>query len=134
MGSGGFIRTGIDIVEVGRFALAARRRGERFWNRLFTKVERDLAFRRRNRDQFWAGRFAAKEAVLKALGTGLGAARWHDVEVQKGPRGEPVIVLQGAVAERARQEGISRILVSISHTRSYAVASAIAVAGDSQLF
>lgn len=123
----GIAGTGIDMVDVDRFALAVRRRGNRLWQRLFTLDERRLAPGRRGRDQFYAGRFAAKEAVLKALGTGLGAARWHDVEIRRGESGEPVVMLHRVVAERARRAGITRVMVSISHTRSHAVASAVAI-------
>lgn len=119
--------TGIDIVEVGRFARAGRRWRERFWNRLFTPLERELAVGQRHADQFFAARFAVKEAVWKALGTGLSGGTWQDIEVQRGERGEPVVVLSGLAAERARAGGITKVLVSISHTKEQAIASALAV-------
>ncbi len=124
---------GVDIVEVARWREVERRR-ERVLARLFTPMERGLAPGGRRDDQYYAGRFAAKEAVLKALGTGLRYGRWHDVEVGRDGLGRPVVSLHGRLAERAEGMGIGRVLVSISHTRQYAVASAVAVAdtgGDS---
>lgn len=122
---------GVDIVEVERWRAVERRRA-RLLPRLFTPDERGMAPGPRADAQYYAGRFAAKEAVLKALGTGLRSGCWHDVEVGRDGLGRPVVRLRGGLAERARALGVGRVLVSISHTRHYAVASAIAVAGDAE--
>jgi len=118
--------TGVDVVEVARLAAAVARRGDRFLARVFTRRELAEARGGRARYQGLAGRFAAKEAVLKALGTGLRACRWHDVEVRRGAGGRPEVVLAGRLAERARAAGVERLHLSISHTRGHAVAVAVA--------
>lgn len=118
--------TGVDVVEVGRIAAAVERRGVRFLERVFTRRELAEARRGRARYQSLAGRFAAKEAVLKALGTGLRACRWRDVEVRRGDGGAPEVVLGERLAARARAIGVARLHVSISHSRGHAVAVAVA--------
>lgn len=114
--------TGIDLVDVPRFARVLERRGEKLRERLFTPFERRLP-----RVESLAARFAAKEAVLKLLGTGLASGmRWHDVEIVAGSRGEPRVVLRGGAAERARTLGVSDIAISLTHTAAVAAASASA--------
>lgn len=117
---------GVDIVEIDRWERAAQRSG--LLARLFTAAERAAAPPVRGRSQYFAGRFAAKEAVLKALGTGLRGGRWQDVEIIRDALGRPVARLHGALAERARGMGVAAVLVSISHARGCAVATAMAVA------
>lgn len=119
---------GVDIVELDRVRAVWDRHGERFLERILTAPERRLAGRRRDPVAFVAGRFAAKEAVLKALGTGLrrGIA-WGDVEVDAGESGAPMVRLHGGAQKRARRSGIERVLVSIAHGRDQAVAQALAV-------
>ncbi len=124
----------MDVVEVGRVAGVLRRRGDRFLRRVFTAnercllglVEQDPAGIGPLASQRVAGRFAAKEAVFKALGTGLRAGRWQDVEVGRDPFGRPVVVLGGRLAETASRRGVAAIHVSITHTRAYAAAVAVA--------
>lgn len=119
--------TGIDIVEVERLEEALARRGERLLARLFTSAERDYCERRPRPGIHYAGRFAVKEAVLKAIRTGwVEGIGWKDIEVQLGPGGEPSVRLSGGALKRAREMGIETIHVSISHTERYAVASAVA--------
>lgn len=96
--------------------------------RVFTEQEIAYCGGKRRRFEHLAARFAAKEAVLKAIGSGLGSRmRWTDVEVLRGPAGRPHVRLAGAVGEAATARGIADIDVSLSHTRDYAVAQAVAV-------
>ena len=121
--------TGIDLVEVSRIGEALERHGDRFLTRVFTPAE--VAYSRSGGvfTEHLAGRFAVKEAVLKALGTGwTGRMRWRDIEVRTRSSGEPSVELAGSAARRARDLGIVRIHISISHTREHAVAHAIAEA------
>jgi holo-[acyl-carrier protein] synthase len=118
---------GVDIVEVPRIAAMIQEHGDRFLERCFTKGEREYAESRRRRPEHFAGRFAAKEAVLKALGTGWrDGIAWTDVEVTVMPSGQPEVRLHGHAASTALHLGIRRWLLSISHTEEHAIASAIA--------
>lgn len=119
---------GTDIVEVARIAEAIERHGEPFLARLFTSDERSYCESRKPAARHYAARFAAKEAVSKALGTGIGAhAGWTDIEVIHDSHGAPKIRLDGAARDFARKQGVSEILVSLSHAHEYAVANAIAI-------
>jgi len=109
---------GVDIIEVRRIDGAVRRWGERFLARVFTPAEVELC---RRRPGSLAARFAAKEAVMKALG---GAQRWREIEVLSGARGRPVLRLRGNARARARRLGLE-LAVSLSHCREYAVASVV---------
>jgi len=114
---------GIDIVEVERIREASQRWGARFEQRVYT--EQELAYCGDTPTRYWrlAARFAAKEAALKALGTGLiTGMRWQDVEVQANAVGKPELVLHGEVQRYAKEHNISSIFVSMSHTNVYAVA------------
>ena len=114
---------GIDIVEVARIQEASRRWGARFEQRVYTHQE--LTYCGDAPSRYWrlAARFAAKEATLKALGTGLTTGmRWQDVEIQATQVGKPEIVLHGEVQRYAHEHNISGIYVSMSHTNAYAVA------------
>lgn len=124
---------GIDIVENRRIAAMIEAHGERFTERVFTVTERSYADHgQRRRVERYAVRFAAKEAVLKALGTGWSEGiTWTDVEVLRLPTGEPKLLLSGRAAEIADAKGIRSWSLSLSHTEQYAVASAIAF-GDGQ--
>jgi len=121
---------GIDVVEISRLAQMLTRHGERFVQRVFTAAERDYCRGRKRELEHLAGRFAAKEAVLKVLGTGwAGKITWQDIEVTNAPGGRPRVALSGESARIAGQLGIQRILISISHTGDWAAASAIGL-GD----
>ena len=116
------ITVGVDIVEIDRIASAVERWGERFLNRVYTEGE--LAYCQ-GRAERLAARFAAKEAVMKALGTGLRGVGWRDVEVVR-PRGQaPTIALHGRAVERAQALDFQQLAVSLSHSRAYAVASVV---------
>jgi holo-[acyl-carrier protein] synthase len=126
------ISQGIDIVRCERVGRVWKAHGDLLLRRVFTEAERAHCLDCRTPAERLSGRFAAKEAVLKALGTGWrGGIRWTDVEILPGPLGRPEVTLSGVSAELAARLGIGRILVSISHTREYAIASAIGVAGES---
>lgn len=117
---------GIDIVEVVRVERAVARWGEAFLKRVFTEEERAHAARTPGAAQRLAGRFAAKEAVMKALGLGWRRMGWREIEIRSDPLGKPVVVLSGQAAEAARRLGITMWAVSISHTRQLAVAQVLA--------
>lgn len=119
---------GIDIVENRRIAAMLETHGDRFTERVFTVTERSYAeLGQRRRVERYAVRFAAKEAVLKALGTGWAEGiAWTDVEVLRLPSGEPKLLLSGRAAEIAADLGIREWSISMSHTEHYSVASAIA--------
>lgn len=119
---------GVDIIEVARIRASLERHGERFYAKICTAGEVEYCSRMRDPAPFFAARFAAKEAVSKALGTGIGSAcGWLDIEVRRKASGEPFIVLHGAGAETAKRLGIAQMLVSLSHTEHYACAQAVAV-------
>jgi len=116
---------GIDAVEIDRIRRVLRRSGPAFERRLLSGAESRLLAVSTRPEQFVAGRFAAKEAVMKVLGTGWGrGVRFRDVEVLADPDGVPLVHLSGAAAERARMLGIRQLLVSITHTRELALATA----------
>jgi holo-[acyl-carrier protein] synthase len=120
---------GVDLVEVERIRSALDRHGERFANRIYTQGEQSQAGTGPLRVQFLAGRFAAKEAVMKALGTGWArGVSWTDIEVRRLPSGKPEITLQGKCREIADGLGISRWDISITHTDAHAAASVVATA------
>ena len=121
---------GIDVVEVERIASAIERHGEPFLARLFTPAERDYCAAQKKPALHYAARFAAKEAVSKALGTGIGSdAGWLDLEIVRDISGAPKLLLHGAAAEFAKLHGITDLSISLSHAREYAAANAVAVAG-----
>ena len=121
------LSVGIDLVEIERLDEVMRRRGERFARRVFTPAERAYCDGRPRPVIHYAGRFAVKEAVLKALRTGwVKGISWQDVEVQSGPGGEPSAVLSGGALERAEAMGLTELHISIAHTDHYAVATAVA--------
>lgn len=122
------IGQGIDLIECARIRDVWQRHGDHLTERLLT--EQELAYVRRHRDPVprLAGRFAAKEAILKVLGTGWrGRIAWRDMEILNDPAGKPSVRLAGASAEIADKLGITEILISITHTENYAAATAIGV-------
>ena len=121
---------GTDIVECLRIAQMIERHGELFISRVYTEHEIEYCRLRKAATQHYAGRWAAKEAVLKALGTGWRRGiSWRDVKVRNKPDGRPVIALRGGARDLVEQLGIREILISISHCRSHATAYALAL-GD----
>ena len=123
---------GLDIVELDRIRALYEHHGERFLARVYTPPEQERARQMRDPTSFLAGRFAAKEAILKMLGTGLsGGIRFQDVSVLRQLSGAPRVYLAGQALLEARNMGIGRILLSISHSRELAVAQALGLRGDS---
>ncbi len=119
---------GIDVVEVARMASAIERHGEPFLARLFTPAEREYCESHKDSVLHYAARFAAKEAVSKALGTGIGGnAGLLDMEVIRHPSGAPKIRLTGAAEAFTREHDITEIQISLTHAREYAAANAIAL-------
>src|SRR5271170_2587453 len=118
---------GIDIVETDRIAQLIREHAQRFLDRVYTEKEQQYAARNPKRYiEHLAGRFAAKEAVLKVIGTGWrGGIAWTDIEIQSQPSGQPVIHLTGECLRIAHEQGITVWHVSISHIETHATASAI---------
>ena len=123
---------GVDIVEIDRIRQIVKRT-PRFEERVFTAEERAWAAKRRDRAVTYAGFFAAREAVLKALGVGFGAGvGFSDVWVDHDSKGRPLARLQGGAKEAAKQQGVSEVYLSISHTSGLAVANALAADEGSQ--
>ncbi len=116
------LSTGIDLLEIERIQGMIARHGGRFLERVFTPQE--IAELGGNVASL-AGRFAAKEAVAKALCTGIGPVAWREIEILRGPSRQPVLSLHGAAARLAEQLGLSQWSVSISHTQTHAVAVAV---------
>jgi holo-[acyl-carrier protein] synthase len=118
--------TGIDIIEVARIAASFGKFGERFVNRILLPDEIAYCLAHRRPAPFLAVRFAAKEAVSKAFGTGIGAQLgWQDVEIRRKESGEPFVVLHGKGRELFAARGAKKLHVSLSHTEHYAAATAI---------
>ncbi len=119
---------GVDIIGCPRMDKMLSRHGDRLLQRVFTEHEQAYCQKHKERIQHLAGRFAAKEAVLKALGTGMrGRMKWTDVQIANNDLGKPEIILSGESGLVAERMGVAKILISISHTREHAVASAIAL-------
>ena len=119
---------GIDLVDCPRIEAMVERHGERFIERVFTAAEQAYAEANKNGIEKLAGRFAAKEAVLKLMGTGWrGKIAWTDVEVINNSSGQPEVTLSGEVEKIAGKLGIKHISVSITHTANFAIASAVAL-------
>ena len=119
---------GIDLVDFPRIEEMVTRHGERFLDRIFTASEQEYANRNKNSVEKLAGRFAAKEAILKLVGTGWrGKIAWTDIEVINNPAGQPQVTLTGEVKKIADQMGVRQISISITHTANFAIASAVAL-------
>ena len=119
---------GVDMVECARIAAAIDRHGDRFLRRVFTPAELDYCLGKKRRIEHLSGRFAAKEAVLKVLGTGWGRGiNWTDIEVRNLPSGQPKVRLAARCLELGREQGLADILISISHIKTHAIASAVGV-------
>jgi holo-[acyl-carrier protein] synthase len=122
---------GTDIVEIVRVGQMIERHGEHFLQRVYTESEIRYCQDRKLSYQHFAGRWAAKEAVMKALGTGfVKGISWQDIEVCTKSSGAPIMQLHGGTRDFADQRGIGEIMITISHCRSHATATAIALPGN----
>lgn len=126
------IAHGIDLVNFGRIEQMLEKHDKRFLDRVFTATEQTDANKQKNRIEKLAGRFAAKEAVMKLIGTGWrNGIAWTDIEVVNDAMGRPVVSISGKVAELADKNGIEQVTLSITHTSNFAIASAVALQGAS---
>ena len=122
------IGLGTDIIECLRIARMIEKHGELFLQRVYTQHEVAYCSSRKAANQHYAGRWAAKEAVLKAMGTGWSRGiRWRDIEVKIDLRGKPSVLIHGTAHEICAELGITDVMITISHCRSHASATAIAV-------
>ena len=116
---------GVDLIEIDRIKQAIERNGQRFVDRVYTKAEQEYCAQRPS-FACYAARFTAKEAFLKALGTGLRKGmRWQDIEVYTDELGKPYVQLHGYLKERAKQEKFERVHLSLSHSSAYAIAQVV---------
>lgn len=119
---------GIDVVEVERIESSMAEFGERFAEKVFTPAERSYCESQRRPGLHYAARFAAKEAVAKAFGTGIGKELgWLDMEIVRKESGEPALVLSGAGGAFAEANGIAEVKISLTHAKHYAAANAVAL-------
>ena len=118
--------TGVDLAEVGRIRSSIERYGERFIRRIYTPLEIAYVERKANRFERYAARFAAKEAGMKAIGTGWShGVHWKDFEVTNLPSGQPTLRLHGVAAQIAEKRGVRKIALSLTHTAELAMAHVI---------
>lgn len=120
------LRTGVDLIELDRVGEVVSRHGKRYLERIYTAAELEQSHAN---TQYLAGRFAAKEAVAKALGTGIGDVGWLEIEILGDEQNAPTLNLSGAAARRAESLGLVEWSVSISHSMTHAVAFAVAIGG-----
>ena len=113
------IEVGVDIIEIERIGRAIARFGDRFLERVYSPAERGIC---RGRVPELAVRFSGKEAVMKALGTGIRGVGWRDIEILSLRSGKPIVELHGRAAARAQAIGLASFAVSLSHSRDFAVA------------
>jgi holo-[acyl-carrier protein] synthase len=118
------LATGIDLLEIERLKDAVATHGERFLQRIFTPQELEA---NAIKVESLAGRFAAKEAVAKLLGCGIGKVSWKEIEILRSGSGAPQLVLHGAAEQLANEQGLTSWSLSISHTQSHAIAMAVAI-------
>ena len=120
------VGSGVDLCEVARIAASVTRHGRRFLERIYTEKEIAYAESKANRFERYAARFAAKEAGMKALGTGWrGGIAWRDFEVANLPSGRPTLRFHGKAAEIAGKLGVARVALSITHTKDQALAMVV---------
>ena len=121
------VSSGIDMIEIARIKRALDRHGDRFLHRFFTEQEIQFC---EGRPARLAGRFAVKEAVSKALGTGIGEFNWTDVEIVCDGLGKPEVVLHNKAQDMASTQGLEQWSISISHTETHAIGLAVAIGGQ----
>ena len=117
---------GIDLVKIERIEKIIKKWGDNFIFRIFTSLEKEYCEKKKgNKYQSYAGKFAAKEALLKALGLGLREANWKEIEIKNDELGQPIIDTYGKLKIIASTKGVSKYFVSISHAKEYAIAQVI---------
>lgn len=117
---------GIDLVKIERIEKIIRRWGDNFIFRIFTPLEREYCEKKKgNKYQSYAGKFAAKEALLKALGLGLGGVNWKEIEIINNELGQPIIDTSGKLKNIVLTKGVSKYFITISHTKEYAIAEVV---------
>jgi len=120
------IGCGIDLVKIERIEKIIKKWGDNFIFRIFTSLEKEYCEKKKgNKYQSYAGKFAAKEALLKALGLGLREANWKEIEVTNNELGQPIINTSGKLKNIALAKGVSKYFISISHAKEYAIAQVI---------
>jgi holo-[acyl-carrier protein] synthase len=120
------IGCGIDLVKIKRIEKIIKRWGNNFNCRIFTPLERDYCEKKKNNKyQSYAGKFAAKEALLKALGLGLRGANWKEIEIKNNELGQPIIDTSGKLKNIASTRGVNKYFITISHTKEYAISQVI---------
>ena len=118
------LRTGVDLIEISRIKDVVSRHGKRYLERVYTPAELELCGQR---IESLAGRFAAKEAVAKALGCGIGDVTWKEIEILSDEHNAPILHLHGQAAQKAEELGLASWSVSLSHSHSHAVALVAAI-------
>ena len=118
------LRTGVDLIEISRVSEVIARHGKHYLERIYTSAELEQCGKN---VESLAGRFAAKEAVSKALGTGIGEVTWKEIEILGDEQNAPMLTLRGAAERKSKEIGLSTWSVSISHSMSHAVAFVVAL-------
>ncbi|HKJ37439.1 MAG TPA: holo-ACP synthase [Anaerolineales bacterium] len=118
------LRTGVDLIEISRIEEVVSRHGKHYLERIYTPAELEQSGKR---PESLAGRFAAKEAVAKALGCGIGDVTWKEIEVLGDEQNAPVLTLHGAAEQMAKELDLSNWSVSISHSQSHSVAMVVMI-------
>lgn len=118
------LRTGVDLIEIARIEEIVSRHGKHYLDRIYTPAELELCGKR---VESLAGRFAAKEAVVKALGSGIGDVTWKEIEILDDEQHAPVLLLNGRAAQKADELGLTSWSVSLSHSQSLTVAFVVAM-------
>src|SRR5512144_1538400 len=118
------VATGVDLIEIVRIEEVIARHGKHYLERIFTPAELDYCGKR---VESLAGRFAAKEAVAKALGTGIGDVAWREIEILGDEQNAPILTLHGNAENKAQEMGLTNWSVSISHSQSHSVAFVVAI-------
>ncbi|MFZ1041080.1 MAG: holo-ACP synthase [Anaerolineales bacterium] len=122
------LRTGVDLIEISRVSDVIARHGKHYLERIYTSAELEQCGKN---VESLAGRFAAKEAVAKALGTGIGEVTWKEIEILGDEQNAPMLTLRGAAERKSKELGLMNWSVSISHSISHAVAFAVALGSES---
>lgn len=117
------LKSGVDLIEIGRIAGILERQGHNYLERVYTPAELDLCGQR---IESLAVRFAAKEAVAKALGCGIGEVSWQEIEILHDPQDAPVVFLHGKATQKAKELGLTDWSISLSHSRGLAIAFVVA--------